>query len=170
MLKLKFSATKLAEIGRVDASSGWIKFTCFLGKGFEKLFKAMEWQVPDEHVTAQKLEGKFEGGYFVLTAKDKLIEGEVEIEFGTMSGFTCLRMELEGRKGKGFRRELRFQATLKSADGLALMESYMARTDNARGILAVNYHKEPVQQTIPEDDAQLMLDEERAEATAKESD
>ena len=171
MLKVKFGSTKFSEIGRVDAGSGWIKFVCYLGKGFEKLFDAMDWQVPDDHVTAQSLEGKLEGGSFTMTSKgEKLVDGEVEIDFGTISGFKCLRMELEGRKGKGFRRELRFEATLKSEDGLALMESYMRETDNARGVLTVNYRKEPVQQTLPEDDSQLKLDDERKAATGKDAD
>lgn len=172
MLKVRFGSTKFAEIGRVDSGSGWIKFVCYLGKGFEKLFDAMDWQVPDDHVTAQSLEGKLEGGSFFMTSKgEKLVDGEVEIDFGTITGFKCLRMELEGRKGKGFRRELRFSATLKSDDGLALIESYMLATDNARGVLTINYRKEPVQQTIPEtDEAQMKLDDERAAATSKESD
>jgi hypothetical protein len=171
MLKVSFSAAKIAECGRVDPASGWIKFHCLMGKGYEKLFERMDWQIPDDHTVRQTLDGALEGGYLVLTAKDKLIDADVQLAFKSMTGFQCLRLELEGRKGKGFRRELRFSCTFKDLDGLAKLEAYMNACDNARGVLAVSYLKEPVQETIPEpDENQLTLDPERAAATSAEND
>jgi hypothetical protein len=98
MLKVSFSAAKIAECGRVDPASGWIKFHCLMGKGYEKLFERMDWQIPDDHTVRQTLDGALEGGYLVLTAKDKLIDADVQLAFKSMTGFQCLRLELEGRK------------------------------------------------------------------------
>ncbi len=159
MSSITFQGAKIAEFGRVDPLSGWIKFHCSLGAGLEKLFEIMGWDIPGNKTTLEKLEGKLDGGHFILTAKDKLVDAEVDIEFVAIKGFECHRFELEGRKKKGFRRELRFAVSFKCVDGCANLESYMMRTDNARGTLKVSYLKEAVQEEIPmEDDKQGVLD------------
>jgi hypothetical protein len=167
--RISFGAAKIMEISAVDPSSKSIKFACWLGRGFEKLFDRMEWQVPEVHTTTQGLDGNFKGGSFTLTAKDKLIDAEVEIDFLNMTGFQCKRLELEGKKGKGFRRELRFSATFKEPDGLAKLEAYQNASDNARGTLLVNYLQEPVQADL-EDTTQLAIGDEQRTATSKDAD
>lgn len=152
MNQITFPSVKIAEFGRVDPSSGWIKFQSSLPKGFEKLFDLMGWDVPGDKTMSEKLEGKFEGGHIILTSKDKLVEAEVDIEYVSITDFQCLRMELEGRKGKGFRRELRFNVKFKDETTCALLEAYQFKCDNARGSLKVTYLVEPVQTTlVPED-------------------
>lgn len=151
MNHISFPSVKIAEFGRVDPSSGWIKFQSSLPKGFEKLFDLMGWDVPGDKTMSEKLEGKLEGGHLILTAKDKLIEAEVDIEYVAMTDFSCLRLELEGRKGKGFRRELRFNVKFKQQDACALLESYQFQSDNARGSLKVTYMIEPVQTELVSD-------------------
>jgi hypothetical protein len=151
MNHISFPSVKIAEFGRVDPSSGWIKFQSSLPKGFEKLFDLMGWDVPGDKTMSEKLEGKLEGGHLILTAKDKLIEAEVDIEYVAMTDFSCLRLELEGRKGKGFRRELRFNVKFKQQDACALLESYQFQSDNARGSLKVTYMIEPVQTELVPD-------------------
>ena len=170
MLKVSFAAAKVTDVGMVDPASKSIKFACLLGRGFEKLFDRMNWQVPGDHVTEQKLEAVLEGGNFILTASDKLVEAEVDLDFGKITGFSCVRRELEGKKGKGFRRELKFSATLKNANALALIEGYMNECDNARGTLVVSYLEKPVQVSMEDGDAQMKLDEERKAATGKDAD
>lgn len=166
---ITFSLAEIAECGRIDPASGWIKFRCPLGRGFEKLFERMDWQVPEEHVSAQKLDGLLKGGNLILTAKGKLVEAEVDLQFKVMNAFSCLRLEIKGHKGKGFRRELRFNVSFEEGDGLARLESYMAACDNAGGSLKVNYYREPVQTEIPEGE-QITLDDARREATSKDED
>ena len=168
MLTVTFTSAKLAEIQRVDPASGSLKFHCALGKGYEKLFERMGWQVPEDKTMRLNLEGKLEGGHFVLTSKDKLVDAEIELGFKAMSGFHVIRMELEGRKGKGFRRELRFDVTFEEVDALARLESYMMTCDNAYGSLGVKYLAEPVQEVIPE--TQLELYDDRRKATSKDAD
>lgn len=154
---ITFPSAKIAEFGRVDPASGWITFHCALPKGFEALFTLLGWDVPGDKTISESLEGKLEDGTLVLTSKDKLIDAEVSIDFKTITAFACKRLELEGRKGKGFRRELRFKATFKHVDGCALLEGYMMRCDNARGSLKVTYLEQPVQTEIPHDEEQLEI-------------
>lgn len=170
---LTFPSAKIAEFGRVDPESGWIKFRCSLPKDIEKLFQVMGWDIPGEKTVSEDLEGKLKGGHLILTPKldkDELLkvkspdgkvntDAEVDIEFEDISSFKCLRLELEGRKGKGFRRELRFEAKFKCEDGAANLESYMMRTSNARGSLKVTYYTEPVQTEIKLDDEQITFDD-----------
>jgi hypothetical protein len=160
MEKIRFEGAKMSQFGREDKAAAWVVFHCSLGavdsRGFQGLFKRMGWSVPGEKVSMEKLDGSLSGGHFILTSQNKLVDAEVEIAFGKMGGFSVHRFELEGKKKKGFRRELRFKSTFELEDGCALLESYMMRSDNARGTLQVTYLKEPVQTTI-DDSAQLSI-------------
>jgi hypothetical protein len=164
--QITFPSSRIAEFGRVDPESGWVKFRCHLApKNIEPLFNHFGWQVPGEKVSLDKLDGKLAGGHFIMTAKPdeeqrlklKSKDGrvdtdmEINIEYLTIDGFECHRLELEGRKKKGFRRELRFKAKFNCEDGAANLEAYMMRTDNARGSLKVTYVKEPEQTNLVPD-------------------
>ncbi len=93
----------------------------------------------------EKLDGVLKGGKLILTSKDKLVDAEVDLGFIKLTGFSVNRFELEGRKGKGFRRELRFKVTFESEDGCSRLESYMMACDNARGSLQVQYFQQAEQ-------------------------
>lgn len=153
---LTFAGAKMAEIKRVDPASATVKFHCNLGNGLSKLFDKMGWTQPGDKTTREDLEGKLMGGNFIFTSQDKLVDAEVDIAYTDCKGFACHRFELEGRKKKGFRRELRFTITFKEQDGVAKLESYMMTTDNAKGSLKVVYFPEAVQ-----DEMDLSNDEAR---------
>ncbi len=176
-----FPSVKIAEFTRFDPSSGVIKFRSTLPKGFETLFQTLGWEVPGDKTTMESLEGKLKGGHLLLspklnkeTLKVKSTDGkvdteaDVDIEFGEIKDFQCLRLEIEGKKKKGFRRELRFKATFaaKATDSCANLEAYMERTDNAPGSLKVSYLPEPIQTTISHDESQSSLID--TEATEEE--
>jgi hypothetical protein len=173
MISVLFPKATLSEYGRVDPTSGWIKFRCDLGseKNIETLFRHFGWQIPGEKSSLEKLDGKLKGGHFILTANlteedrnklqlrspDRTFDMETvrEIGFDECSGFECHR--LEGRKKKGFRRQLRFQMKISKECTLAELESYQFATDNARASLKVVYIREAEQTNIeldPKDDAQ----------------
>lgn len=142
---ITFAGAQIAEFGRVDPASGWIKFRCSLGGGLDALFSKMGWDTPGEKTAMEKLDGKLSGGNFILTAKDKLIDAEIDIAYVSVTDFACHRFELEGRKKKGFRRELRFSVSFVEEDACGKLESYMMTSDNARGSLKVVYYPEEVQ-------------------------
>ena len=123
---------------------------CLLGKGFENLFEMQGWQIPGDKTTLQGLEGKLTDGHFILSSRDKLIPAEVDLKFKSVTGFQLLRLELEGRKGKGFRRELRFTVTFEEVDGCAKLESFMMKAPGSSGSLKITYLREAVQMALAE--------------------
>lgn len=162
---ITFPSAKIAEFGRVDPASGWIKFQCALNdKSLATLFGHMGWDQPGELTQLEKLDGKLVGGNLILTSKDKLVDAEVEVDFKAINSFACHRFELEGRKKKGFRRELRFSASFEDVEACAKLESYMTQCDNARGSLKVTYYPAPEQTEMP------LQSEEARQATLPESD
>ena len=154
LLRIVFNGARIAEVRRVDAEAGSFKFHVNLGKRMEALCEKMGWQIPGDKTTLEQLEGKLNGGSLVLRCQDKLVDAEVEMAYKNINGFALHRLELEGRKGKGFRRELRFNGRFDDPEGCAKMESYMSRTANARGQLTVTYIKEAEQENLPLTEAQ----------------
>lgn len=183
--KIQFHSVKLAEFGRVDTASGWMKFQCPMSaKSMDVLFPHMGWDIPGDKSSLEKLDGKLKGGHFILTAKaddEKLkvksqdgsvnLEMEIDIEFGEITDFQCVRLELEGRKKKGFRRELRFKATFaeKCEDAAANLEAYMMRSGNSRGTLKVTYFVDPEQITMSHDESQSSLVPDDVTATGEQA-
>lgn len=157
MNSITFGATKIADFGRIDETTGWVRFHTNLRADCAELFERMGWLTPENRCSRKNLDGVLSGGYFILSCQDKLVDAEVNIEFQSIKGFECHRFELEGRKKKGFRRELRFRATFKCQDGAANLESYQIRTANSRGSLKVVYLKE--QETPGVDENQLQIPE-----------
>jgi hypothetical protein len=148
LLKIVFQRARIAEVKLSDASTGFFKFHVKIGGPsiLSALCKKMSWQVPDIKTTKQGLEGKLQGGHFTLLCDTNIGQPfEIEIPFKIINGFEILRLELEAKKGKGFRRELRFSGTFDSPEGAATFESYMNRTANAEGTLTVSYLKEATQ-------------------------
>lgn len=141
---INFSAAEIAEFGRVDATSGWIKWKVALGKDMPRLFEHMGWTPPGDMTIQESFEKKLTGGNFILTAKDKLADMEVDIAYQSAKSFTCFRFELKGRKKKGFRRELRFTMAFEEADAAAKLESYM-QTVGSEGSLKLTYYPEEIQ-------------------------
>lgn len=160
---------KLSELRRVDAMAASCKFHCLLGKGFEVLFEQQGWQIPGDKTTLQGLQGKLTDGHFILSSRDKLIPAEVELAFKSVTGFQLLRLELDGLKGKGFRRELRFSVTFEEIDGCAKLEAFMMRAPGSSGSLKITYLREAVQMVLAEPKATLekILDDEWAKLRAR---
>ena len=63
---INFSTAEIAEFGRVDATSGWIKWKVALqGKDMPKLFRHMGWALPEEtRQRRNRFEKKLTGGNF----------------------------------------------------------------------------------------------------------
>lgn len=145
MNTITFSSTKIAGFRRADGSAGVVRFQSNVN-GYEELFSKLGWSLPEVHCSFKRFDTILRGGHFVLSSTAKLIDEDVDIEFTEISGFECHRV---GSR-KNTKRVLRFKASFKCQDGAANLETYMVRTDNARGSLKVVYLREPVQQEIPE--------------------
>lgn len=169
MLNVFFKWAELNVIMKDAPTSGHVDFHCPLGAGYEKLFERMEWQIPEPKTTRQDLEAKLEGGYFVIAAKDKLVTAEAQVRYKFASGFHVQRFELKGKKGKGFRLELRFRVTIEEVDALAKLEAWWCAVAGTAGELKLMYLDAPEQLVIPEGDQQL-IDQVQQMATSRESD
>lgn len=168
MRKITIPTVWIDRFTRVDPTSASVKFRSRPNPAqLKELTQRMGWAPPSLKDCEKKCDGKFAGGHFILSAsidqeaaakiKAKSRDGsvdtetQVDIEYKTITGFQLLRMEIEGNRGKGFRWELRFEASTAAPDAAANLESYMLRTDNARGSLAINYMEEPEQGTLVPD-------------------
>lgn len=158
LLKISFAGARIAEVKLSDAATGSFKFHVRVGSGkpLEQLCKKLKWQVPYENTTEQGLDGKLEGGNLNLLCETTLNKNvEINMPYKTIGSFKLHRLELIGKKGKGFRRELRFNGTFDDTTGAAAFESYMTRTGNSEGVLTVTYLKEEaVQPDLPLTEAQ----------------
>ena len=118
--------------------------------------KAMKWEDLTATCTSGDMEGTITAGTLEMTPKQKDLfsTAELRCEFQTLGPFEIVRLEIEGKKGKGFRREFRFNGTFDYPEGAATFESYMNRTANTEGTLTITYLKENVQTAIELTEAQ----------------
>lgn len=142
--QIEFPSAEISEFTKFDAGSGSIKWKVSLSKGMATLFDHMGWSMPGDATTQEGFETKLKGGNFILTAKDKLTEMEIDVAFAEIKGFTCHRFELKGKKKKGYRRELRFSMSFTEQGAAGKLESYM-ETVGSEGSLRVRHHPEEVQ-------------------------
>ena len=149
MLKIGFTGAKLDEFRRVDAASGTFKFRVAIGNKLTDLCKRMKWPMPGDKATLEKFEDKLIGGHLVLKAMDQMTDFEIDLEYKEIKGFEIHRLELEGRKGKGFRRELRFSGIFECPDGAANFEAFMMNSKESKGNLTITFQREQVQENLP---------------------
>lgn len=117
-----FPAAIVTEFGR-DLGGGWIKFKCNFGA---KVCKAMGWEEPHEKETISSLEGELSATRLILTPSQKELQMHaIDVEVSKVSGFKCVRLELEGQRGNGYRRELRFEASFSAAEIAGKLEQYL---------------------------------------------
>lgn len=133
--RIIFPGTWIDDMGRDAACTGWIKFKSNPGSALSLIFERLGWNLPGAREKVQKFDGELEGGHFILSAKGRLVEADVDIEFSMITGFELHRIEVEGKTI----RQLRFSGTYHCRDGAANIESYMVNTANAPGDLMVTY-------------------------------
>ena len=155
-----FPDIEVAAFQRFDPASGVITFHAALTPAnMGKLFGHFGWEIPGDKSALDSYDGKLEGGSFTLESKDKLKDAEVNLPYLICSNFVCHRLNLKGRKKKGFRRELRFKVTFDVPDACAKLEGYMM-TVGARGSLKLSYIEQPEQQNLVPSDVKA-TDEQR---------
>lgn len=168
MLVINFNWAEIDKVNVDAANAAHVDFGCPLGKGYEKLFDRMGWQIPEGSTSTLGFkDAKLEGGTFILSSKDKLIDCEIDCKYKTATNFHCERFELKGKKGKGFRRELRFRIIFEDLDGPLQLLGFLGRIPDGNGTLKLHYLEAPAEQMeIRDDDDQVELDEVRAKATS----
>lgn len=184
LLKVTIPRVWVDSVTRVDQTSAGVKFKARPSPTqLRELVERMGWPAPSLAHPVEQLDTKLKGGHFILSAspsddeKAKLkvkskdgsvdTDAQVDIEYKLMSHFELHRMEIEGKRGKSFRWELRFRAASGAKDLAANVENYIMRTDNARGSLDIRYLEAPKQQPLDgvqatEEQRQAVMDLETA--------
>lgn len=170
---ITFTAAKLESFSR-NQNGGKAKFSCGLNT---KVMQAMGWVEIPECLTGADLEGELHATAAQFIPSDTQLEAhKFDLEISEISKFESVRLEIEGKKGKGHRTELRFVVEFGDQRGAAKLEKYMvSAAGDSKASLKVSYTPEPVQGELLVDDSQgeleeIVQDAKRRRATAPEAD
>lgn len=126
------------------------------------VIKSMGWgDMPDSWKGATP-EGDLAASTVELSPNDKeLRKAGIQLDTTRVNGFKLIRLEAEGTRGSGFRREIRFVVYFADPNGAQKLEGYMLGAGKSR--LVVSYEKQPVQGELgteaTEDQRQAVLSE-----------
>jgi hypothetical protein len=111
--------------------------------------KAMGWlEIIPEFLTSAKLEGDLAATILELKPKsEELTKHGRELSINRVAGFEAIRMEIKGKKGKGFRTELRFDVKSAQPDAARRFEEYMWSVGEEPSTATVSYDK-PTQTSL----------------------
>lgn len=127
------------------ASGGKATFSSSLNSA---VINKMGWAEVPEAITGASLEGDLAASSLVLTPKDKeLARHETQIEISRIAKFETVRLELEGKSGKGHRTELRFTAYFADPVACKKLEAYLLTC--GKSTVTVSYTKQAEQDSLP---------------------
>ena len=143
--KLTFTSVQLDKFGRNDKGVH-ADFSASLNSA---VIQKMGWTEIPECLTGADLEGEITAISLELIPSDKeLRKHAIELDLSKLHSFQTVRRELEGKKGKGYRTELRFKLSSQDVNGCRKLESYYL-TANQKAQLTVAYEKAAVQEQLP---------------------
>ncbi len=171
--KLTFTGAVLESFSR-NGNGGKAKFSCGLN---QKVMQSMGWVEIPECLTGASLEGELHATACELVPSEaQLKKHGIDLTISEVSKFESIRLEIEGKKGKGHRTELRFVVAFPDIKGARKLEEYMLTIGEGKSSLTVSYTK---QETLPGVDPtsegqqeleEIVQDAKRRRATAPESD
>ncbi len=139
------SGVSLVSVARTQ-KNGTLKYRANLTKEFSR---KMQWGELTAGQTGVDMEGTIVDGSLIMTAeqKDLFADGEFRVKVQFVDGFKIHRMELKGKKGKGFRFVLDFEARFVEAGIAALGEAWIVAVGQGVGTMTV---KGMLAETVPE--------------------
>ncbi len=142
--KLTFTSVELDKFGR--SKTGVVaKFTSSLNS---QVIGKMGWSEIPECMTGADLEGEIVCISLELIPDEGLLKKHaIQLELAQITSFKTVRLELEGKKGKGHRTELRFAVTSMDVKGARKLEEYMLTAGKSK--LVVSYEKQAKQEDLP---------------------
>lgn len=163
MPELTFTSAVLQSFSR-STSGGVAKITAALTTA---VCKAMDWEEIPDFLTGATPEGDVPATEAKLTPGDKeFAKHSIVLAVSRVNRFQITRLELEGKKRKGHRLEVRFDLHFPDVKGCWKLEQYLLTVGDRKGTLNVQYAK---QQKLDMDEGPKATAEQRA-ATAAESD
>ena len=128
-----------------------------------KASEVMGWGGMAAGQTSVKLEGVLAAANVALQPKDgALAKWRIEFQATAVKAFEATRLELEGKKGKGHRYELRFHVEFVDVTACRYLEEFITNAGEAKSTLDVSYTKQAEQQPL--------ISEDQAQATMAEND
>ena len=142
--KLTFTGVELLGLSR-DSEGGKAKFSSSLTSA---VIKKMGWGEIPEFVTGTSLEGELAATSVELVPKEQELQRhQIQLETRQVSKFLTVRLELDGKSGKGHRTQLRFTVSFADPKGARKLEEYMLTC--AKSTLVVSYEKQAQQADLP---------------------
>lgn len=141
--KITFTSARLESFSR-SQKIGTAQFACSWNK---KAADALEWSELPDSVAGADLDGDIAASVLELTPADKpLAKHAIELDITRVHKFEAVRLELEGKQGKGHRLEVRFKVSFVAPAVCEILESYMLTVGEGKGTLTVSYAK---QESLP---------------------
>lgn len=139
--KIVFTSAVLRSFGR-DGKAGTAKFSASLT---DQVMKALQVTEVPECLTGATIDADLHATAFELIPSEKeLARHGFELDISRANGFTVVRREIEGKRGKGHRQELHFTVKFADKNGCRKLEQYMTTIGEAKGRLSISYTKQEV--------------------------
>ena len=106
----------------------------------DQIIKAMAWAEVPECLSGGSLDGKLNATSCRLEPNEKSLRAHgIDLDLSMASDFSYTRLELEGKKGRGHRLELRFKITLADNEACAKLERYLLTIGPSPSKLSINH-------------------------------
>lgn len=147
---LVFSSARLRSFGR-DNKLGTVKLSSSISAS---VMKAMKWDELPENYTGGKPGGELHATEVEMAPdEDGLRKQKFKLATSTIYNFEIVRLELEGKRSKGFRHELRFDIDFTDPKGCEKLERFLNVAGDAKSKLTVSYVKQEELKLISEQQA-----------------
>ena len=142
--KLTITSVTLLTFKR-DLKGGGADFSSSITQAVRKI---MGWTEIPECYSGGSLDGDLAATVITLTPNDEALKRHaIDLDTTKVHKFEVVRLELEGKKGKGFRFELRFHVKFSDVKGCRKLEEYMLTA--GKSTMVVSYEKQAVQADLP---------------------
>jgi len=147
---LVFSSARLRGFSR-DANSGTAKFSSTISAAVQR---ALKWEDLPECYTGGKPEGQLHATEIEMAPdEDGLKRQKFKLATSSITKFEIVRLELEGKKSKGHRLELRFDVNFTDKHGADKLEKFMLVAGDCKSKLTATYVKQEEFKLIEEQQA-----------------
>jgi hypothetical protein len=142
--KLTFTSVELDRFTRSRKGTAG-KFKASLNSA---VISKMAWTEMPACLTGAALEGEITAISLELVPDDApLKKHATSLDLAKIHSFSTVRLELQGKKGKGHRTELRFTVTSQDPQAARKLELYMLTCGKSK--LLVSYEKQAEQEPLP---------------------
>jgi hypothetical protein len=106
----------------------------------------------------------------LIPAEAELKRHAIDLTVSKVYAFEIITLEIEGKRDKGKRHELRYKVDFPDPKGARKLEEYRHTINDGKSVFRVSYVEQAKLDMEPPAGEQIELDDTRRKATAKESD